>query len=330
MPVGNVPLVGYALKLLAYHGITDVIVNLHHLPKPIRDYLGSGKRYGVNITYSHEPELLGTGGGLKKMHEVLSEDTFVVVNSDTISDVDLTGALDAHRRSGALATMVLREDPQQDEFGQIEVDSQHRIWRILGHGTVPSGISLHPYMFAGVHILDPRFLEYIPPDVNTCINRYAYLKALNNDETLNSFLATGYWADAGTPERYYQANVDALDRRMILPHADPLDGFAVTPKKEVPDVVRMGEGVDLGTSARIVPPVVVGDHVRVGEQASLGPYSVIGARCSIGKGAAVSNAVLLSGSKVDAGARVHRAIVGKRAVVQLDAPPDASADQPKA
>ena len=101
LPVGNVPLIAYALKLLAQAGITDIIVNLHHLGRVIREALGTGEVYGVKITWSEEEEILGTGGGLKKMHEALEGETFVVVNSDTIIDLDLKAVIATHRRKKA-------------------------------------------------------------------------------------------------------------------------------------------------------------------------------------------------------------------------------------
>lgn len=227
-PVGHLPLIGYALRLLAHHGITDVIVNLHHLGKQLRDAVGDGSAYGVSVTYSEEPEILGTGGGLKKMHHAL-DDTFVVVNSDTILDVDLTAVLEAHRRRKALATMILRRDPDQGSYGQIEIDGDGKVRRILGHMS-PSDeknakeveARITPYMFTGVHVLEPGLLEYLPEGVETCIMRYGYMKAMNNDELIQGVVTNDYWVDAGTPKRYFDANVDVLTGKARVRYAGNL------------------------------------------------------------------------------------------------------------
>jgi len=316
MPVGNLPLVGYALRLLAHHGITEVVVNLHHQAKVLRDALGDGSRFGVSLTFSHEEEILGTGGALKYAHELLEDDTFVVVNSDTVLDVDLQAVIAAHAARGALATMVLRADPKQHEYGQIEIDAAGRVRRILGQGAAEG--ERRSLMFAGVHVIEPRFLEYIPPDVNTCIMRYAYMKALQNDEMLGGEVMDGSWCDAGTPARYFQAQVDAMSQKMVLRHADPLGGYALEPKRAVAEVVRLGKNVDLGPSARIVPPVLLGDGVKVGEGATVGPYVCVGARAQIGKEAQVSESVLLEQAKVDGGTLLRRAIVGRKATLAID------------
>ena len=320
LPVGHVPLIGYALKLLAHHGITDVIINLHYLGKAIRDSLKDGADYGVNITYSEEEEILGTGGGLKRMHEHL-DGTTVVVNSDTVLDLDLHAAMREHRERGALATMVLREDPRRDEFGQIEIDHAGHIVRILGNPEkLEADVATRSLMFTGVHIIEPRFLEYIPPDVHTCIIRYGYSKALSNNEPLFGSVMNNYWADAGTPERYYEVNSDALAQKMKLRHVDPLGGYALSPKRDVADVVRMGEDVDIGQGVRLLPPVLLGNDVRVGERCTVGPGTVLGDKVSLGKDAVVSRSIVLDGAKVEAGARLDRMLVGRKAALSLESP----------
>lgn len=316
LPVGNVPLIGYALRLLAHHGITEVAVNLHHLGDKLREALGDGSAYGVEITYSEEEdEILGTGGGLKQMQDFLTE-TFVVVNSDTVFNVDLATAIATHRESGALSTMVLRSDPRQDDFGLVEVDSSGRIRRILGQGE--SDEPLKPYMFTGVHVMEPRFLDYIPAGLNTCVNRYAYPKALHNGDLLMGVISEEYWADVGTPARYLRANFDVLEQTVAMRHIDPLGGFALSPKKDVAAVVRMGEDVQLGADVTIVPPVLLGDGAKVGAGSTVGPHVVVGSKVQIGKEAQVSASVLLGGAKIDNGAVVERQIVGRRAAIQVD------------
>ena len=310
VPVGNVPLVGYSLRLLSHFGITEVIVNTHHLMDELKAGLGTGEQFGVSIVYSEEEEILGTGGGLKKMHHLLEDDTFVVVNSDTLINVDLKRVIDFHRHHGGLATMVLREHPKEDTFGGIEVDAAGRIRRILGQGREEE--DLRSLMFTGVHVLEPRFLEYIPPDVETCINRYAYMKALNNDEKLYGFVSDGYWADAGTPERYFQANVDALEESMNLGHIDPLEGYALAPKKPGVEVVRMGVNVELGSDVRLLPPVVLGDGARIGDKAVVGPYCVVGDKVHIGKDSQVSHSVVMDGTRIEPGERFSKMILSKK------------------
>lgn len=316
LPVGNVPLIGYSLKWLSHHGITDVIVNVHHLGKSIKGALGDGSKYGVAITYSEEKEILGTGGALKKMHHLLEDETCVVVNSDTIFDLDLNRVLEAHKNKNALATMVLRSDANQDQYGgQLEIDDQGIVRKILGHGKFKG--KLHAFMHAGVHVLEPGFLEYVPPDIETCVIRYAAVKALGNDKTILGVVTDGFWCETGVPERYLHANEQALDKNMVLPHADPLSGYALQPKKAISDVVCMGTEVELAAGVDIRPPVLLGDGVRIGEHAVVGPYCVVGANASIGKESKIAHTVVLNGARVESGTQLTQAIVCKKAILDL-------------
>ena len=310
LPIGNHALVEYAIALLAHHGIKDIIVNVHHLGDVIQQALGDGTRLGVKLTYSVEDEILGTGGGLRRMREQLDGGTFVVVNSDTLIDIDLKEVIDAHRSNAALATLVLRRDSEEPEYGQIEIDEIGRVRRILGQGTKRSDLT--SLMFTGVHVMEPELLDYIPPDVETCVIRYGYTKALANNEKISSHVTEGFWADAGTPERYFRLNCDALEKRLKLAHLDPLGGYALEPKRDVAEVVRMGEDVELGQDVKIVPPVLLGEGARVGDHATVGPFAVVGARAQIGRDSKVARSVVQEGARVEPGELLSHRFVGLR------------------
>ncbi len=313
-PVGHLPLIGYALRLLAHHGITDVIVNLHHLGKQLRDAVGDGSAYGVSVTYSEEPEILGTGGGLKKMHHAL-DDTFVVVNSDTILDVDLTAVLEAHRRRKALATMILRRDPDQGSYGQIEIDGDGKVRRILGHMS-PSDeknakeveARITPYMFTGVHVLEPGLLEYLPEGVETCIMRYGYMKAMNNDELIQGVVTNDYWVDAGTPKRYFDANVDVLTGKARVRYAGNLP-----PERE--PRIWVAPTAEVAATAKLQAPVMIGDGVRIGDGAQVGPNTVLAAGSCVGRDVVIENSVVLDDARADE--QAIGVVVGKKARVEV-------------
>ena len=215
--------------------------------------------------------------------------------------------------------MVLREDPRQEQFGQIEIDAAGRIRRILGPGG-SGGESAAPDVHRG-----PRDGAPVSRLYSTgCEDLRQSLRLHQSPEQWRSPLwrrhRTVIGLDAGTPERYLQVNEDALDQRCKFPYVDPLEGFALSPRKDVADVVRMGESVQLGTDVRVNPPVLLGDGTKVGANAVVGPYSVVGAKVVIGKEARLSHAVVLEGAKVEAGVQLKRCIVGRKASLYLDEP----------
>ncbi|MFO0707084.1 MAG: nucleotidyltransferase family protein [Nitrospira sp.] len=143
-------LIVWNLLLLKRHGFRDVVINLHHLGPMIEQALGDGSRFGLRLIYSHEPVILGTGGGIKQAELHFSGEPVLILNGDTLFELDLGALCSFHRERKALATLVLREDPEAVQWGLVEVGAGDRIVRINGKGASASG-PVAPRMFAGVH-----------------------------------------------------------------------------------------------------------------------------------------------------------------------------------
>jgi NDP-sugar pyrophosphorylase family protein len=216
LPVAGTPLIVWNLLLLKRHGFQDVIINLHHLGPLIEHALGNGSKYGMRIYYSHEPVILGTGGGIKQAEPNFSGEPVLVLNGDTLFELDLGALCQFHRQRKAAATLVLRQDADAAGWGLVEVDSDQRILRIKGRGKRESGPTF-PRMFAGVHVLHPRLLRNLPKGKESSIID-AYIAALEREEPLYGFHMDGYWSDIGTPERYAQAEHDVAEGHISLAH----------------------------------------------------------------------------------------------------------------
>lgn len=214
LPIAGRPLIVWNLLLLRRHGITDVIINLHHLGHLIEQALGDGSQLGMRLTYSREAAILGTGGGLKQAEPFFGGEDFLVVNGDTLFELDVTGMVSAHRQSRALATMAVRADPDPDRWGAVELDGARRVVRIAGRGRHPEGPT-EKRMFAGVHLMHPRFLASVPAGRESSIIE-AYVGAIQAGEPVAGFELRGYWSDVGTPERYEAAKRDAESGKIDL------------------------------------------------------------------------------------------------------------------
>lgn len=222
LPVSGRPLIVWNLLLLRRHGVTDVIINLHHLGHLIEQALGDGSQFGMKLAYSREPVILGTGGGLKQAEPFFGGEPFFVLNGDTLFEMDLSDMAAAHRRQGALATMAVRSDPDPDRWGAVEVDAARRVVRISGRGRSAEGRT-EKRMFAGVHLMHPRLLADVPAGRESSIIE-AYVRAIQGGEAVAGCELSGYWSDIGTPERYAQAQQDAESGKINLqdrltPHA---------------------------------------------------------------------------------------------------------------
>jgi NDP-sugar pyrophosphorylase family protein len=207
LPIAGRPLIVWNLLLLKHHGVRDLIINLHHLGHLIEKELGDGSSFGLRIRYSHEAPILGTGGGLKQVEAWLGSEAFLVLNGDTLLELDIGELVRWHRAHRPLATMVLREDSEARRWGLIEIDETQRILRINGRGVDRPGLAL-PRMFAGVHVMEPPLLRQVPRGQASSIID-AYVREIEQGSTILGFTMRGYWSDIGTAERYTQAQRDA-------------------------------------------------------------------------------------------------------------------------
>jgi NDP-sugar pyrophosphorylase family protein len=199
IPFLGKPLVGYVAEYLAGFGIKDIVVNLHHQPDSVINALGDGTKFGVNIEYTREePKILGTAGALDNARELLEDDTFLIINGKVITDIDLAAALEAHKASGALATMVLKPNTKNEKFTIVEtIDSF-----VTGFCGYPTSESENPLMFTGIHILEPRVLDYIPRGVYSDIVPTFYEPALKRGEKIAAYVTDANWVELSTIQRY--------------------------------------------------------------------------------------------------------------------------------
>jgi NDP-sugar pyrophosphorylase family protein len=205
VPVAGRPMIEYALLLLRYYGIHEIIINLHHFGEQIEKHLGDGRRLGLEICYSIERELLGTGGGLLKARPFLQDEAFIVINTDALIDLNLAELIAFHRQAGAAATLVLRPDEKADQYGSMDVDVKGRIYRFLEAKAPISSVGpARKLMFTGVQIFEPKVFGYM--DAGEAAQKFSttmqtYPRMLQAGEALYGFCFDGFWQDLGTVER---------------------------------------------------------------------------------------------------------------------------------
>lgn len=255
LPVVDVPNIVRTISHLRRSGVTEIVVNLHHRADALRALLGDGSSHGVAVAYSEErPEILGTGGGIRRALPLLGDGTFLVLNGDALFAPDLAGAIEAHGRGGALATMVVREDPEAGSFGAVETDRDGRVRRLIGAG--PEHGDLSPHMFTGVHVLEPEIGPLLPE--SGCIVRETYVPLVRRGAALGAFVDRGTFCDLGTPGRYLAANVALASGRSRLEGFDPpAAGVYVGPGAALGDGCSLLDGTVVERGGRVAPGVTL-------------------------------------------------------------------------
>ena len=177
LPLLGQPLLRYHLAVLRAAGVTAVGINTHHLPDVMAATARAEcERVGVALHVVHEPVIQGTGGGIRGLRDFLADEDFLVFNGDILFPVDLRPVVEAHRASGAAATMVLLPMPENEKYASVDVDARGQVRRIAGYG--PGGEALTPLHFTGVHVMSPRVFDFMSPEGPEDINRDVYVRMM--------------------------------------------------------------------------------------------------------------------------------------------------------
>lgn len=217
IPFLGKPLVGYVAEYVAKYGFKDVVVNLHHQPESVKKALGNGDEFGVHIEYTLEtPKILGTSGALDNARHLLNDGTFIVVNGKIITDIDIAAALETHKKSGAMATMILKENAKFEKFTEVFVQNGEVKGFASGFPieNPKSHLSI-PLMFTGIQILEPKVFEYIPRGVYSDIVPSFYLPAITKGEKIAAHVCHNRWFELSTIPRYLDISLEMMNGNKI-------------------------------------------------------------------------------------------------------------------
>ncbi len=305
VPVVNKPVLEHTLENLKKHGIEDMVMNLHYYGGMIKDYFGDGSKLGINIEYSYEKKLLGTAGGVKKKEDFF-DDTFIVLSGDGLTDLDLTGVLNFHRKKKALATMALKEVDSKFDYGVTLCDKSGRIkkfiekprWSDVFSNTVNTGI----------YIFEPEIFRYIPKGEFYDFGSQLWPKLLSMKKNIYGIVINNYWTDVGNLKEYRQGQRDALDGKIKLN----------IPGEERKKGIYVSRGAKIDKRTKLIAPCVVGSDCVIEKNSIIGPHTVIAAKCKIASGAVVSNSILWGRVEVAKNVKLDNCIIGYRAKVVSD------------
>lgn len=311
VPVANRPLMENILEVLARHGITEVIANLHCHGQVIKEHFGDGNRFGVNLLYSEEEELLGTAGGVKRCEWFL-DDTFVVMSGDALTDVDLGSLVEAHKKAGALATIALRPMEEVEHYGVVITDENGLIQSFQEKPKRSEALS--NLVNTGIYVFEREIFDYIPEEQFYDFGRQVFPHLVRVKAPFYGHVIDRYWCDVGDIEAYRQAHRDVLEGRVEYSVRGQLLKGTLGATS-----ILIGEGAELGRGVSLRGCVVIGPGCRIGDGAVLEDAviwgdtvlgklskvkgSVIGSRCRIGAGCVIGpGAVVGSGYALHDGA----------------------------
>ena len=213
LPLAGRPLLEHTIIYLRENGITDLAINLHHLPQAVIDYFGDGSDWGISLRYSVEEELLGSAGGVKRVQDFF-DDTFIVYYGDLFTQADLRPMIDLHRQSGAPATMGLYRVPDPWNRGIVELNGEQTITRFVEKP--PQGQVFSDLANAGIYVLEPEVIDSIPVGQMYDFGHDVFPNMLAEGVRISGYIIEDSLIDIGLPEKYEEANRLALKMASLL------------------------------------------------------------------------------------------------------------------
>ena len=292
-PVLGRPLLSHTFDILESANITDVAVNVHHLPDFIINYFEKQKLHDLNLHFSREEKILGTAGGIKKMEGFLEGGPFILINSDIITNIKLDKVIDFHKKNNSRLTLVVRQDISPEQYDSIEICKDGRIVHFVGASSMNIPGNTTRVMFTGIQIIEPEIFKRIPEGQFCGTTESIFPQMIKDEVPVYGYLHNGYWKDMGNRENYLQVNSDALDERVSLKGVSP---------NEL-------------NNPLIIPPVLVDRNCQVAENSQIGPYTVIGPNCNIKSGAIIENSILWEGVTIGAGSSIKGSVIAQNRTI---------------
>jgi mannose-1-phosphate guanylyltransferase / phosphomannomutase len=297
VPVANRPVIAHILHWLRRHDFSEVLIALHYRAEDLRRALGTGRGFGLRITYQVEKEPLGTAGCVKAAEAWIAGEPFLIASGDALTDVDLTPLLRQHGTRRAWVTLGLKRVHDPSHYGVVGLDAEGRVQQFQekpGPGRAFSNL-----VSTGIYCVDAHVLRRIPPGRSVDWSHDIFPALLAEQPSLYGHELHGYWRDIGSIPEYLQGQRDVLAGAL---HAD-------LPGTERYHQVWIGPQAHLAPGSVVSPPVLVGPGCRIEPQARLLPGTVLGAGTTVGWGAWIEGAVLGAGCVVGPGARLRDCVV---------------------
>ena len=307
LPVVDRPIIEHVVAHLAGHGVTRVVLSLGFRPEAFADAYPDGTCAGLPLHYAVEPEPLdtagavrfaaleagigaGTGTGIGPGSGFEGCDTFLVLNGDVLTDLDIGAMVASHRAAGAEATLALTEVDDPSRYGVVPTDAEGRVVGFVEKPDAESAPSR--WINAGTYVLEPSILDRIPDGRPVSIEREVF-PAMATERRLHAVRSDAYWIDTGTPEAYIRAQVDLVDgTRGDLPAVHP--SAQVDPGADVERSVVMA-GVTVGPGARLCDAVVM-DGATIGADATV-DHSIVGPGAQVGSGASIAGLTVIGATE---------------------------------
>jgi len=312
IPLVRKPVMEFLVDHLRAHDITKIMVNTSHLAPVIEDYFRDGDRFGVQMAYSFEGDIIGgkiegkaigSAGGMKKIQDFSGffDETFVVLCGDALVDVDFSEVLRFHRERNSIATLVLRDVPPEDvsKYGVVQTDETGRILQFQEKPSREQAVS--STINTGIYVFEPEVLDYVPSGEEFDIGGQLLPELVRRGQNIYGVALPFTWLDIGSVPDYWEATGRLLRGQV--------SGFNM-PGEQIRPGIHCGTNIqDDWDKVRIEGPLYIGSSTSIGDGATILGPSVIGSGCVIEPGAIVEECILADYTRVSSVAVLEQKLV---------------------
>ena len=296
LPIFGKPVMEQSIRLLRKHGVNEIVVAMSYRAKEVMDYFGDGSKWRVKISYSLEEKPMGAAGGVKRVQSALNE-TFVVMSGDVITDFNLSAAVEFHKYSSAMATVLIHEVNDPSEFGVVAAESDGRVTKYAERPR--PDLVFSSKVSTGIYILEPDVLSSVPYETPCDFGREVFPRLLRNMDPVYACELPGYWCDVGDTIRYRNVHFDALMGKLDM----EIGG------KETEQGVHIAKDAIIHRSVKLTSPIFVGPGAEVRRNAAIGELSVVGADALIDEAAIVERSIIGSGAFIGRASSVSDCVI---------------------
>ena len=325
IPIANKPMLYYPIQTLKVAGITDIGIIIGHTEQRIREIkeaVGDGSKFGINVTYIEQDAPRGLAHAVKVAKDYLTSNNddgkFVVHLGDNILKGGIMNYVEKFKNGNADCTILLKSIPEPNRFGVAEIKDGKVVRLVEKPKVPPSDLAL-----VGIYMFNNSVFDSIEKLTPSWRNEYEITEAIqglidSDKKVVHHIIDAAWWKDPGDPSGILEAN------RLVLDELVPFNKGTVEEGATVVGKVGVEEGSTIKAGCSIRGPVVIGKNCVVGENAYIGPYTSIGDNTLI-ENAEIESSIIIGDSKINCKQRIIDSLIGRNVTIS-----SASKNLPKA
>ena len=279
LPLVDRPFLEWMINRCREANVCDILLNVQYQARQVIDYFGDGDRFGVTIRYIEESTPLDTAGAIKLAEPYFTGESLIVFNADILTNLDLAALIKFHKDTQADATLTLTRVSDITPFGLVEINAQNQVQAFREKPNAEQAVEFLAQgidtINAGTYVLEPKIFDVYPSGEPLSFERKVFPNVLERGLKMMGLVSDGYWMDMGTPEKYYQAQVDVLEGKVAYNFGDRVE--------QIRDGVWVAKTANIAESAVLDSPCYVGEYVSVGQDAHIPAQTLVGANSLVNK-----------------------------------------------